>query len=230
MNMKQRLNYKGYLFTILLGYTFSIFTNSFMRIFTSAGNGEMVFSQEGYQFILSALYVIILVPIIEEIVFRGVLFAVFIGVLTKLKHNDNIEKSVIIISGLLCSVVFGILHTGNIGKIAAFFFSCLLCYLAIQFKIKASIMCHIAFNATSFIIGLNNSGGVSFVMFIVGLLGLYSAQFWASDPDKLIKLVECKERHNFLIDMFKKELQDIKVLFGKLKDGYRQLIYNAFKK
>lgn len=227
--MKKRLNYKGYLFTILFGCAFSIIVNSCVKIFSSNGNGEMVFSQEGYQFILSALYVIILVPIIEELVFRGLLFSLFIWISTRLKRVENPEMSIVIVSGLLCSTVFGILHTGTVGKIAAFVFSCFLCYLVRELNLLASIICHIAFNATSLLIGLSNSI-ILLIMTVIVVAGLWSSKFWFSDTSDLIDLIEHKERDNFLIDMFKKEMQDIRVLLTKLKNGYKQLFDNAFKK
>lgn len=133
---------------------FLIFAGFFGNVFTSAFMNFLPFSQETLNnysngvgaltssiFIADILAVAIFAPIVEEIIFRGL-------VLSKLRLAMPVWAAV-----ALQAVVFGLIHGTLVWIIYATIFGAVLGYVRIATgSIKASIVMHIAFNASSFFI------------------------------------------------------------------------------
>ena len=76
-------------------------------------------------------------PILEELLFRGVVY-------NKLKEFNKPK-----IAMILCSVIFGIIHTNIINGIYAFIVSFIFIYLYEKYRtLKAPIIMHISLNST----------------------------------------------------------------------------------
>ncbi len=89
------------------------------------------------------IYVIIIAPITEELIFRGVM-------LKRLR-----EALPFFAANLLQAVIFGIYHWNVVQGVYAFGIGLLLGYVSGRFRsITASILLHMAINASSFLVGL----------------------------------------------------------------------------
>lgn len=101
----------------------SSYTNSFTNIMQ--GN-----------YIVSLLSVVIVAPVVEEVIFRGLIY-------TRLKNGVPL-----ILSAVITSVVFGMIHGTIIWAIYTFLFSLILIWVFEKFKsLLANIILHMAFNA-----------------------------------------------------------------------------------
>lgn len=110
----------------------------------------------GGNFILVFIAVVIFAPIVEEIIFRGLL----------LKHLNNVMPTVVAI--LISSIIFGIGHGQIIWIIYATLIGIILSIVFIRCKsLTASIILHAVLNLTSYIIYFANIKMDSIIVFII---------------------------------------------------------------
>ncbi len=128
---------KNLFIPILLGITISLIYNITMFNLSNALNM--------YEYDLSTVPLIyqvlcsgILGPILEELLFRGIVY-------NKLKEITTSMKAIV-----LCSVFFGMIHFNIINAIYAFGISFMLIYLYEKYKtLKAPIIMHMVLNTTT---------------------------------------------------------------------------------
>ena len=102
--------------------------------------------------ILGVLSTDILGPIVEELVFRGVLF-------NRLQIRTGIIPAI-----LISSIIFGALHDGNVGMISAFVFGVCMCILYLKTgNIFVTISLHMLNNILVDVMGLLNIEDLAFV-------------------------------------------------------------------
>ena len=110
----------------------------------------------GGNFILVFIAVVIFAPIVEEIIFRGLL----------LKHLNNVMPTIVAI--LISSIIFGIGHGQLIWIIYATLIGIILSIVVIRCKsLTASITLHAVLNLTSYIIYFANIEMNSIIVFII---------------------------------------------------------------
>lgn len=143
--MGKSLSCQRMAFSLGVGFLASTFVNGIMNGFQWEMNGGVAFDTHapiGFLF----LYLVVLIPILEELLFRGILF---LGIL-KLSQGG---KRSFWIGMLVNCVLFGSLHVGIAGKLFAAGFSVLLCLLAKRLGLPSAIWAHVGFNLTAFAFG-----------------------------------------------------------------------------
>lgn len=122
---------------LLFGVSISLIYNILLFYLNSIFNFTSKFEVSNLSIIIQILSSGILGPIIEELIFRGIIY-------NKLKNTLKPMKAII-----FTSLVFGLFHSNIIDAIYAFGVSFILIYLYEKYKtLKAPILMHIALNIT----------------------------------------------------------------------------------
>ena len=118
-------------------------------------------------------------PIIEELIFRGLLY------------NGFKEEYTPMLSIIITSVLFSIFHTGIINIVYSFALSFLLIYVYEKYKtIKAPIIMHITSNifVMLFVYILSLSSLVNYILLIIFIIGLLLMYFKVIKKDNKIMI------------------------------------------
>ena len=161
---EEKLNIKNISLIIILG----ILMITIYNIVMSKVNQVVLFTTFDTKDINIPNYIVLTVligPILEELLFRGIIFNEF------KKFNPQMK------SILLTSFIFALLHTTILQVIYAFALSFMLIYVYQKFKtILAPIIMHITsnvFNLLSCILITNVSQNILTVILIIGLITIY---------------------------------------------------------
>lgn len=142
-NLWQRCNFKKITlshiyYSILIAISLSVFTCPIISLISEKFESYKQVSDSisaAYGSILSMLCIVILIPIFEEILFRGLIF-------NELKKNTNIILAVI-----LQSLIFALFHGNILQGMYAFILGIILCILYLKTgSILSNILCHIIYN------------------------------------------------------------------------------------
>lgn len=135
---KTNISILNMVFIIILGFSFSLLYNSILGLFSihfSLFNNFF----EGEKTVLGFFGTVLIGPILEEYLFRGIVYH-------RLQKYYPVMKSL-----LLTGLIFAIFHQSIIQMIYAFIFNFMLIYVYEKFHtIKAPIMLHICGNGISF--------------------------------------------------------------------------------
>lgn len=129
-----------------------------------------------------ALYVIIFGPILEELVFRGLCLGYFRRSLKSMW-----------IANICQAVLFGGMHMNVLQGIYAFLLGLCLGYVAIKTdSIMATILMHIAYNSSSYLIEfilekVEDNAVTAFILILVGLLAAYFSIYMIIKSSPLFK-------------------------------------------
>lgn len=162
--MEKSLSCQRAAFSLGVGFLASTFVNKVMNGFQWEMNGDAVFDTHapvGFLF----LYLVVLIPVLEELLFRGLLF---LGILKLLRGG----KRAFWIGTLISCAAFGSLHMGIAGKLFAAGFSVVLCFLAKRLGMSSAIWAHAGFNLMAFALG---QWGPPATLFLYGLDSLLLA-------------------------------------------------------
>ncbi|MBQ9072728.1 MAG: CPBP family intramembrane metalloprotease [Bacilli bacterium] len=122
---------------ILFGITISLIYNIILFYLNNVLNFTNIFEGSELSILVQLISSGICGPILEELLFRGIVY-------NKLKEFNKPKIAII-----LCSVIFGIIHTNIINAIYAFIVSFVLIYLYEKYKtLKAPMIMHISLNST----------------------------------------------------------------------------------
>lgn len=168
---------------IFISYSFSFIP--FPESWTSSYAENVGVLSEG-NFVVSLIATIILAPIAEEIVFRGLIYR-------------NLKKGMpILAAGFISSLIFGICHTGIIWMIYAFLIGMFFVWIYEKFNsILGSIIVHMVFNLLGTFIDEFNWIPEQVGLFILGMsvLVLAGSILWIvkiSKKEKYrITVIEC---------------------------------------
>ena len=168
---------------IFISYSFSFIP--FPESWTSSYAENVGVLSEG-NFVVSLIATIILAPIAEEIVFRGLIYR-------------NLKKGMpILVAGFISSLIFGISHTGIIWMIYAFLIGIFFVWIYEKFNsILGSIIVHMVFNLLGTFIDEFNWIPEQVGLFILGMsvLVLAGSILWIvkiSKKEKYrITVIEC---------------------------------------
>lgn len=128
---------KDVILPILLGITISLIYNITLFNINNIFNFTNIFEIENVPIIIQIICSGLIGPILEELVFRGIVY-------NKLKEFNKPMKSII-----LASVIFALFHTNILNAIYAFGVSFMFIYLYEKYKtLKAPILMHITLNIT----------------------------------------------------------------------------------
>ncbi|WP_434293837.1 lysostaphin resistance A-like protein [Clostridium botulinum] len=142
-NLWQRCNFKkitpSYIYySILIAISISVFTCPIISLISEKFESYNQVADSiyaAYGSILSMVCIIILMPIFEEILFRGLIF-------NELKKNTNIILAVI-----LQSLIFALFHGNMLQGIYTFILGIILCILYLKTgSLWSNILCHIIYN------------------------------------------------------------------------------------
>ena len=122
---------------ILLGITISLVYNIILFYLNNIFNFTNIFEISELSILVQLISSGICGPILEELLFRGIVY-------NKLKEFNKPKAATV-----LCSLIFGIMHTNIINGIYAFIVSFILIYLYEKYKtLKAPMIMHISLNST----------------------------------------------------------------------------------
>lgn len=151
-------------YLILLGVGCQLFTTGLMNLFLQLSEklqsnySKVMNNIMGGNIIMVVIAAVIIAPITEELIFRGVILKKTSRVIPFLGAN------------LLQAAIFGIYHRNIVQGIYGFVLGLVLGYVAYKFKtVVASIVLHMIINASSFLLTvLPNSNLVYIALFMVG--------------------------------------------------------------
>lgn len=143
--MKKGLAPEGLIFSLCVGFAASTFVNGAASGLRLETNGEALFDTYASMSI-TFLCLVLLIPVLEEILFRGLLFT---GILRLLPDG----KGFFWLGTLVISLLFGSLHMGAAGKLFAVAFSAVLCVLTKRWGLSSAVLAHVGFNLTAFALG-----------------------------------------------------------------------------
>lgn len=145
-----KIKYKSLISFIILSSLFALLFNSYISIIFDYSISNLPIY---IQIICSG----IIGPIIEELLFRGIIF-------NKLKERYNVEKAM-----LLSTIIFSLLHLSTLDIIYTMFFGYLLVYTYNCYhNLKYPIMMHIMANTMVIIFG--TIVNLNIIIFIVSLI------------------------------------------------------------
>ena len=176
---------------IALGFIISIVSNIYEQ--------DFVIERPLY---LHIVHAICIAPILEEIIFRGVIM-------------NNLKKYGIKIAIISNSILFGLSHYNIDMIILAFFIGIVLSYVANRYSIKYSILMHILINMISKIPEIGEASLLIFVLIAVFLLICYLFFFISG-------LIKKSYKDIFLV--FKLSDEDRKNVAGFLKNNGLYLV------
>ena len=163
----------------ILGMFISIFFNTFIYTLNNIVHITDTYKISSIPLIITIISSGILGPILEELLFRGIVY-------NKLKTFNSHKKSVII-----TSIIFSLIHVPNIiTMIYTFILSFIMIYLYDKYKtLKAPIIFHIAINTTILILIyslVKDNIVVNALLLLISLFGIVSVlKFINYDKDKL---------------------------------------------
>ncbi|MCR5203054.1 MAG: CPBP family intramembrane metalloprotease [Lachnospiraceae bacterium] len=183
-----RFNFKGIFYLIFVGVGSSIIL-SFLLTFIS-GFAPEFFEKYNEKIdvmvvtgsIINLLYVIILGPVSEEVIFRGVIFK-----RTRFSFG-------LVAGNIIQAVIFGIFHGNIIQGIYTFILGLLMGYVVYKYKdVLSSIIAHIFFNVTSVLLsvldkhnGITNYKEIISLIIIAGVIlfltGIYGIVKFKDEP------------------------------------------------
>ena len=161
---------------IVLGITISLIYNIILFYLNNKFNFTNNFEISNIPLIIQIISSGILGPILEELVFRGIVY-------NKLKTFNKPKTSMI-----LTSIIFALFHSDIVNVIYAFIVSFVLIYLYEKYKsLKAPILMHIFLNTT--IILMLNLIIKNFIVFnlyllIVSIIILLVLKIYLKNPNK----------------------------------------------
>mgnify|MGYP001241809383 CR=1 FL=1 len=122
------------------------------------------------------IYSVIVAPIAEELIFRGVIF------------NRLLKGRDLILANSLQAILFALYHWDIIQGAYAFTMGCLLGYVAYRYKsLFAAILLHMAINASAFLvilIPLEKGVGYYLITGTIGMVLISFFVYWLKGPDK----------------------------------------------
>lgn len=142
INIKEALSYKNIIIYILLGISTNLFIASLIELFNITslftGYNDSVRMLVNGNVVLSTVLVVLIAPVCEELLNRGIVYE-------KIKIHTSV-----LLANILQAAVFALMH-GNILQILyAFILGLLLGYIYEKYKsIYAPILIHLIFNATT---------------------------------------------------------------------------------
>ena len=146
---------------------------------------EAGFHLEGIALIPGLLYIIIAAPIVEEILFRGL-------ILDRLRRAMPTAAAVAI-----SSVLFGLLHLMTLQMIWAAAVGVVLAIVKIKTgSLRVTILIHICINALSVVTGLLPAGTVSIIVAIVSLATIIICVRKLERPTELAAVAEAEQQWN----------------------------------
>lgn len=178
-NIKNRINTNDYINIFILGFFISIFFNTFIYTLNSVVHITDTYKVSNIPFIVTLLSSGIIGPILEELLFRGIVY-------NKLLTFNNHKKACII-----TSIMFSIMHFPNIiTMIYTFILSFIMIYLYDKYKsLHAPIIFHIAINSTILVLIyslVKDNIVVNAMLLLISLFGIVSVlKFINYDKDKL---------------------------------------------
>lgn len=120
----------------------------------------------------SILSVVIVAPLLEEILFRGIVLGSLINVMPKW------------VAIATSSAIFGIMHLNPIGFIYATFFGAIVGFLYTKYNsIIPALICHSAFNLTSYLLPLLGNAAYN-ILVIAGVPGFVLLIFYFISSNK----------------------------------------------
>lgn len=137
---KTKIKLSSYIYIILLGITFSLICNITFYNVNSYIHFTSLFDYTNEFFIYRLLSLCLIGPILEELLFRGIVY-------NKLKTTTTPLKAI-----LLSSTIFALFHFNLMQMLYAFALSFMLIYVYEKYKtIKAPITMHILANTSIFL-------------------------------------------------------------------------------
>lgn len=139
------------------GVIFNVFSVSFVEVMENIipdswieANQESVGAFQNGNLIFQFLTVMIFAPIIEELIFRGILYSSIKNASRQFFSNSEYKMIVIIISSIITSVCFGVIHGNMLQGIYTFILSFVMIYaVELTGSILSSIMIHMGFNMSA---------------------------------------------------------------------------------
>ena len=185
-NIKNRINNQDYINIFILGLFISIFFNTFIYTLNSVVHITDAYKVSSMPFIVSLLSSGILGPILEELLFRAIVY-------NKLLTFNNHKKACII-----TSIMFSLIHFPNvITMIYTFILSFIMIYLYDRYKsLHAPIILHIAINTTiNVLIYSLVKDNIVFntLLLLISIFGIIS----------VLKLINCNSNNSHFIEMKK---------------------------
>ena len=142
-NIKNRINNQDYINIFILGLFISIFFNTFIYTLNSVVHITDAYKVSSMPFIVSLLSSGILGPILEELLFRGIVY-------NKLKEFNSNKKSMII-----STIIFSIIHFNIIDIIYTIFIGYILVYIYEENNnLKYPIIFHISANTSVILLSI----------------------------------------------------------------------------
>lgn len=190
-NIREELNLfkfkgEGIIPLILLGIGLNVFISILFSVIpfpedwiNSYTNSSANITQGDY--VISLLSVVIVAPIVEEVIFRGLIY-------TRLKNGIPL-----ILSAVIASVVFGIIHGTIIWAIYTFLLSLILIWVFERFhSLLANIILHMAFNVMGMVLNIlpDLSDIFGWIFLITGFLLILISFVWINKTTKNDKV--CK--------------------------------------
>lgn len=142
----KKIDKRAILPIILMGLALNILTEIFISVIPFSEDLLMEYSQNvalafSGNIVIDIIAVAIIAPIVEEVVFRGLVF-------TRLNKGMNVVLAVI-----LSSLLFAVMHLQLIWIIYAFVFGVIFNLIYIRFKsLLANILLHMSYNSVPFIL------------------------------------------------------------------------------
>lgn len=142
----KKIDKRAILPIILMGLALNILTEIFISVIPFSEDLLMEYSQNvalafSGNIVIDIIAVAIIAPIVEEVVFRGLVF-------TRLNKGMNVVLAVI-----LSSLLFAVMHLQLIWIIYAFVFGVIFNLIYIRFKsLLANILLHMSYNLVPFIL------------------------------------------------------------------------------
>lgn len=171
--MKKGLTLEGAVFSLCVGFVASTLVNGIAGGLHLEANGNALLDAH-VSMPAMFLCLALLIPVLEEVLFRGLLLA---GILWLLPRR----KSAFWLGTWMVSLLFGSLHMGAAGKWFAVAFSALLCVLTRRLGLCAAVLAHIGFNLTAFALGQCDAPGTLALygwssLIMVGIPGMRKAR------------------------------------------------------
>ena len=138
---KSKFKFNDIIKIVMLAFIIATFYNSFIFLINNVVHISDNYSSSGVPIIIQIISSGLIGPIIEELLFRGIIY-------NKLKEISTINKAKI-----YTSLLFASMHLPNVATVIyTFFLSLIFIYLYDKYKtLKASIIFHMVINITSII-------------------------------------------------------------------------------
>jgi membrane protease YdiL (CAAX protease family) len=120
------------------------------------------------------LYVCIVAPIVEELIFRGAIMR-------------SLERFGLNFSIVLSALIFGLFHIFTVQAVFAFFMGLILGYIASRYSIKWSILAHILINSAATGMSAIGTLGNTSTGYALGTAGLIQVAFFVAGAILLVK-------------------------------------------